>query len=336
MSPEWNPTDPQDQDIKKAFADLSLSIDKVVLPSSDPNQANRFVLRSKAYFDKSDKHSRGLQAYILSGKELPKRHDEFDVKLQKTGLRKLTNIDDEIYDFSEDAIELLEGDINLRHNLSIILHERYSSRDNFDGAYYEAREIAKMALEVLRENAKEKQRQTEDIRQTLIKYKTGPVTNRSHDIKTPYIEYLNKDLADSLATLNKKVKEAQDQYSDWTNTAVPIATYWIVGLGFTLGTATSFETKSLRDTYNALEDQISRLREDREAETSLITLTSLLATQCTNIDKKMTGAIDSMTELSLFFSSQFDCYQKISESLDHITAGPDLQGQKNRKIYINY
>ncbi|KAF4454137.1 Ankyrin repeat, partial [Fusarium albosuccineum] len=63
---------------------------EVALPSSDPNQSNRFVLRSKAYF--------GLQAYVLSGKELPTRYDEFDVKLQKTALRKLTDIDDGIYD----------------------------------------------------------------------------------------------------------------------------------------------------------------------------------------------------------------------------------------------
>ncbi|KAJ3532747.1 hypothetical protein NM208_g8298 [Fusarium decemcellulare] len=364
MSPEWNPTDPQDQDIKNAFANLSLSIDKVVLPPSNPNQPNRFILRSKAYF--------GLQAYVLSGKELPTRRDEFDAKLRQTALRKLTNIDDGIYDrtkgamvavgsscleyydnhlhklltagrmaiqFSEGAIELLESarDINLRHALSIILHERYTSRDNFDDAYYEAKEIAKMTLEVLRQNAREKQRETEDIRQTLIGYKTGSVTNRAHDNKTPYIEYLNKDLADSLATLNKKVKEVQDQYSDWeTNTAISIATCWIVGLGFTLGTAISFKAKPLRDAFDALEGQISRLEEDREAETSLITLTSLMATQCTDIDMKMTGAIGALTELSLFFSNQFDCYEKISESLDGIRGSPNLQGRTNRKIYIDY
>ena len=158
--------------------------------------------------------------------------------------------------YSDNTVDLLEAaeDINLRHQLNIILDERYRSPSDFDGNYRDAKEASQMTLSMLRDDAREKQRSIEEVLQTLVRvrivlsiqalsnwvmaditaiqfreqtlrnqrdvkfltqqYKTGPVENRS-DKKTPYLEVLNKDLADSLIDFEKKVREIQGKYTNW-------------------------------------------------------------------------------------------------------------------------
>lgn len=60
--------------------------------------------------------------------------------------------------FSDNAIEFLESaeDINLRHNLNVIMNEKYTSTDKFDAAYHESKEAAKLVLSMLRDSAMEK------------------------------------------------------------------------------------------------------------------------------------------------------------------------------------
>ena len=53
MSVSWNPIDDDEIECKRAFEALGRSADRVVLPSTEPGQPNRFVLRSKSYFGKS-------------------------------------------------------------------------------------------------------------------------------------------------------------------------------------------------------------------------------------------------------------------------------------------
>jgi hypothetical protein len=96
MSATWNPTSHDEIESKKAFNDLSHSADKVVIPSSDPAQPNRFILRSKGYFD--------LQAYVLSGKDFPTSYATFDAKIPKTTFKKLSAFDPEIYDKTRDTM----------------------------------------------------------------------------------------------------------------------------------------------------------------------------------------------------------------------------------------
>lgn len=113
MALVWNPIDPRELAGKQAFDKLSSSTNKVVLPSSDPAQPKRFILRSKGYFGKlnlniscwqyradlADHMSLiDLQAYVLSGKELPTSNSSFDEKIPKSTFRKLTEFDNDIYD----------------------------------------------------------------------------------------------------------------------------------------------------------------------------------------------------------------------------------------------
>ncbi|TGO07897.1 hypothetical protein BTUL_0239g00070 [Botrytis tulipae] len=382
MAPQWNPADPKEQEEKKAFENLSQSTDKVLLPSSDPAQPNRFILRSKGYFD--------LQAYVLSGKELPTSYAKFDAKITKTAFKKLTEFDTEIYtktrdaivsigsscldyhtnhlsklvtagqtaiQFSDNTTELLENadGVNLRHNLDIILDEKYTSSSTFDAAYKDAKEAAKMTLGMLSDDAKEKQKKTDEITQTLItfktetlknqpnveflmkQYKTGPVANNSKDHKTPYLEYLNKDLADSLVRFRNMVTEASEKYSEWDkNTAIAIGTCWFGPIGWIVMGIHAAKAVSLRSAYDDLQSQIARLQEDRQEETDLITFVNQMVTQCKDIGPKMTDAITAMTELSLLFSNQSDCYDKIAVSLDRMKTSTDLAALITRKKFIQY
>ncbi|TEY30974.1 hypothetical protein BOTCAL_0832g00010 [Botryotinia calthae] len=384
MAPQWNPADPKEQEEKKAFENLSQSTDKVLLPSSDPAQPNRFILRSKGYFD--------LQAYVLSGKELPTSYAKFDAKITKTAFKKLTAFDTEIYtrrhcvhrfqlpglpyessvqarqcyavtagqaaiQFSDNTTELLENadGVNLRHNLDIILDEKYTSSSTFDAAYKDAKEAAKMTLGMLSDDAKEKQKKTDEITQTLItfktdtlknqpnveflmkQYKTGPVANNSKDHKTPYLEYLNKDLADSLVRFKNMVTEASEKYSEWDkNTAIAIGTCWFGPIGWIVMGIHAAKAVSLRSAYDDLQSQIARLQEDRQEETDLITFVNQMVTQCKDIGPKMTDAITAMTELSLLFSNQSDCYDKIAVSLDRMKTSTDLASLITRKKFIQY
>jgi hypothetical protein len=46
-------------------------------------------------------------------------------------------------------------------------------------------------------------------------YSTGPVVNTSPDQKTPYLAYLNKNLADGITQFNTTVTNAQEAGADW-------------------------------------------------------------------------------------------------------------------------
>ncbi|KIL85162.1 hypothetical protein FAVG1_11591 [Fusarium avenaceum] len=381
MSVTWNPISHDEIESKKAFDDLSRSTDKVVLPSAEPTQPNRFILRSKGYFD--------LQAYVLSGKEFPTSYPAFDAKIPKSTFKKLSEFDSDIYQktrdtmvavgstcldyhknhlaklvtagqaaiqYSDNTVELLEtaDGVNLRHNLDIIMDEKYTSSDKFDDAYRDAKEAAKMTLSMLRDDAKEKQNKTDQITQTLIRfkeetlknqpnvkflikqYKTGPVENKSNK-KTPYLTFLNKDLADSLVNFNNMVKDAQNKYADWEkNTAIAIGTCWFGPIGWIVMGVHAAKAAGLRQAYDNLQTQIARLQQDRKEETDLIAFVNQLIAQCTDVDQKMADAITAMTELSLLFSNQSDCYDKIAVSLDRMKTSTDLGALKSRKQFIQY
>lgn len=92
----------------------------------------------------------------------------------------------------------------------------------------------------------------------------------------------------------------------------------------------------LREAYDNLQSQISKLQQDRKEETDLIAFVNQLIAQCSDIDQKMTDAITAMTELSLLFSNQSDCYDKIAVSLDRMKTSTDLGALKSRKQFIQY
>ncbi|KAH7188129.1 uncharacterized protein B0J16DRAFT_317799 [Fusarium flagelliforme] len=389
MSVAWNPIDNDDIEAKKAFDALSRSVDKVILPSAEQGQPSRFILRSKAYFD--------VQAYVLSGRDFPTGYTDFD-KIPDSTFNKLWEIDSEIYSktedtmiavgstcwdyhenhlaklvtvgqtaiqYSDDSVDLFETaeDINLRHQLDIILDDKYASYDDFDDDYRDAKEAAQLTLSMLRDNARDKYNRTNEITQTLVRaeadippfpsiqfrervldnqsavrylikqYKTGPVENRS-DKKTPYVEILNKDLADNLFNLSNKVNEVRDKYSDWeTNTSIPVGTCWIGPLGWAVMSIHGTKDSDLYRAYNGLQDLMAKHQQDRQGETELISFVNQLATQYTDIDQKMADAIAARTELSQLFRNQAECYDKIAVSIDRMKPTTDLRG---RKQYIQY
>jgi hypothetical protein len=245
-------------------------------------------------------------------------------------------------------LETAEG-INLRHNLDIVMDEKYTSSDKFDNAYHEAKDAAKMTLSMLSNEAKEKQTKTDEITQTLIRFKEDTLKTQP-DVKfliqkyktggktmPPYLDYLNKDLADSIAKFNEMVKDAQNKYADWEkNTAIAVGTCWLGVVGWVIMGIHAAKAAELRRAYDDLQDQIAKLQKDRKEETDLISFVNLLIVQCTGIEKKMEDAITAMTELSQLFSNQSDCYDKISVSLDRMKTSTDTASLANRKAFIQY
>lgn len=96
------------------------------------------------------------------------------------------------------------------------------------------------------------------------------------------------------------------------------------------------KAKSLRDSYDGLQNQMSELAKDRKEEADLITFVNQMMKQCDDIKEKMETAIHGMTELSGLFSEQADCYDKISVSLDRMKTSVDLNALASRKAYIEY
>ncbi|KIL94081.1 hypothetical protein FAVG1_02643 [Fusarium avenaceum] len=371
MAPTWNPTNPDEQQIKEAFAVLSRVTDKVVLPSAAPGQSNRFILRSKSVYD--------FQAFVLSGKDFHANQQMFEARVSKTAFRKLSEFDPQVQpvtlelmvgtgvacttfhqnhlpelvmaaqaavQFSDTTLELLVNgeEINLFHNLSILTDEKYTASDRVDGAYRKANQAAHMVLSMLIQEARDKHRRTENITQSLSmflnvirnsqsqfeylnrQFKTGPVVNQAADKSTPYLEYLNKDLATSLATFSNVEK----------NTATAIGTYKYVGLGRVAISLESANSGALRGAHETLQNQVFRHRQGAQEETDLIIFVSEVLAQRSGIDKKLADTISAMMELGFLFRDQSECYERISQLVHRIQPNQDLEALKSRKMFIQY
>ncbi|KAM0279922.1 hypothetical protein ACHAO9_011439 [Fusarium lateritium] len=376
MAPTWNPTSSDQQQIKEAFADLGRVTDKVVFPSAESSQPNRFILRSKSLFD--------VQAYVLSGKDLPGNPGVFDGRIPRSAFRKLSGFDPEVQheivvrtgytcsdyhnnhlhdlvragqvamQFSDNTVELLvDGDgFNLRHNLSILTDERYTSPNEFDENYREAQEAIQMTLSMLVDDARDRHRQTENIMQSLMRFeedtrrnqqgseyltrqfKTGPVANHASDNKTPYLEFINKNLAESLTTFSNVVKDEIKRVDLEKSTTTAIGTCQFAGLGYVAMSVDSARSKTLRDAYDNLQNQISRSRQESEEETSLILFVNQILAQNNDIDRKINDAVNATRELNLLFEHQARSYEKITRFVHRMEPSPDLEALKSRKMFV--
>ncbi|KAJ4004049.1 hypothetical protein NW766_011905 [Fusarium irregulare] len=167
-----------------------------------------------------------------------------------------------------------------------------------------------------------------DVKFLTQQYKTGPVENRS-DKKTPYLEVLNKDLADGLVNLEKTAREVRDKYSDWEkNAATAVSTCWLGPLGWLVMGDNAAKADGLRHEYDSLQALIERLRQDQQEEITLIVLVNQLIAQSTDIEQKIIDAIAATEELSQLFNNQAYCYDKIAVSIDRMKPGEDLRVRK--------
>ncbi|KAM0231963.1 hypothetical protein ACHAP5_010896 [Fusarium lateritium] len=376
MAPTWNPTNSDQQQIKEAFADLGRVTDKVVFPSSEPGQPNRFILRSKSLFD--------VQAYVLSGKDLPGNPGVFERRIPRSTFQKLSGFDPEVQheivmrtgytcsdyhdnhlhdlvragqaaiQYSDNTVEsLVDGDgFNLRHNLSVLTDERYTSPSEFDENYREAQEAIQMTLSMLVEDSRDRQRQTENIMQSLMRFeedirrnqqsseylnrqfKSGPVASNAPDKQTPYLEYLNKNLAESLTTFSNVVKGEVNRVDLERNTATAIGTCQFVGLGWVAMSGDSGRSKTIGDAYDNLKNQISRSRMESEEETSLILFVNQILAQNNDINRKINDATYAMREFNLMFEHQARSYEKIARFVHRMEPSTDLDTLRSRKMFI--
>lgn len=96
------------------------------------------------------------------------------------------------------------------------------------------------------------------------------------------------------------------------------------------------EAVNLREAYENLMDQVRKLTQDRQEETTLISFVTQLIYAYTNIDGKISAAIDAIAELAGLFNEQAGCYDKIAVFLGGMLKGTTSDSAANRKAFISY
>lgn len=94
------------------------------------------------------------------------------------------------------------------------------------------------------------------------------------------------------------------------------------------------ELKEVLEEYEELMKQVEKLKKDREEEMNLITFVNQLIVQCEDLDGKMDTAVKAMTELSMLFTEQSSCYDKIAAYFNEASGSVDLNSWRLRKQYV--
>ncbi|KAK4132048.1 hypothetical protein BT67DRAFT_444172 [Trichocladium antarcticum] len=258
--------------------------------------------------------------------------------------------------YSDNALSLLDetAGISLMPQLNILLDPKYKTVAAQDQDFEDAREGAQMTLTMLKEEAVAKEAEVKDVLATMIafkestmaylddvkflnrQYNTGPVTNSS-TVKTPYLSYLNEEVAADIADINKIALEAQQTHSDWIKaraTAIGTAFAGVFGwiaMGIFAKKAAGLEAK-----LNGLKAKLNNLAQEWQEGVTLITYVTQLTKQCDDIDDKMDTAIKAMAELAALFNAQASCYDRIAFNINGLYKGTDTNSANNRKAWINF
>ncbi|KAK3901383.1 hypothetical protein C8A05DRAFT_34940 [Staphylotrichum tortipilum] len=377
-TPVWDPVDEAESQLKAAFAGLNDAATKAIIQGI-VDTPNRFVLHTRGYYD--------LRAYVLTGKEFPRTTAEFQGKMPKSAFSKLTTVDPEIYNktqdtlvnigsscfsyhkndlaklvlaataavqYSENAIMLMEGidELSLGYQVKILLDPKYVNVADQDQAFKNAREGAQMTLQMLKEEAKSKEDEVNEVLLSLIafkettmaylkdvqflnkQYNTGPVTNPAN-MTTPYLQYLDEKVAADIKAFNATVDEAQNTYSEWDKArATAIGTAFAGPIGWIAMGIYAKKAADLEAKYNSLKAQMVTLFQQWQEGATLITYVTQLTKQCDDIDDKMDVAIKAMTELAALFSEQANCYDKIAFNLNGMSKGTGTNSVFNRRAWI--
>ncbi|KAK4098536.1 hypothetical protein N658DRAFT_526257 [Parathielavia hyrcaniae] len=377
-TPVWDPVDEAEIELKAAFTGLNDAATKAIIQGLE-DTPNRFVLHTRGYYD--------LRAYVLTGKDFPRTTAEFQGKMPKSAFSKLTAIDPEIYNktqdtlvnigsscfsyhkndlaklvlaataavqYSDNAIMLMEGidELSLGYQIKILLDPKYVNVADQDQKFKDAREGAQMTLQMLKEEAESKEAEVKEVLQSLVafkettmaylqdvqflnkQYNTGPVTNPKN-MTTPYLQYLDAQVAADIKALNETMTEAQNTHSEWYKaraTAIGTAFAGVFGwiaMGIYAKRAADLESK-----LNSLKARMATLVQQWQEGATLITYVTQLTKQCDDIDDKMEVAIKAMAELAALFNEQANCYDKIAFNLKNLSTGTGTNSARNRQAWI--
>ncbi|KAJ6440547.1 Hybrid polyketide synthase/ nonribosomal peptide synthetase [Purpureocillium lavendulum] len=328
--PQWDPSTKEEMAAKKALEDLIKSHDKVLKPGG-ANGKNRFILRTKGYYD--------LRAYVLTGKEFPRTIADFEARMPKTSLQELDKIQPKLYETTRDAIIAI-GQSCHEYSLITATQKTVQFCVNAIGLLDEEKAInlkyqldnlldPKLALAGLRDEAKEKERSIDEVKETIISfrgetirrkgqihelqrlYESGPVTNAvTKDV--PYLKYLNQSLAEHVEKVKSLVAQANKDYDDWDESKNRAIGFAFLGpLGWiAMGLKAARAAEDFAAYIKAI-NEANTLQKQNEVEATLIEHVSQMLTQSEGIERKMTDAIGAMTELSELFQEQANCYDRI-------------------------
>ncbi|OJJ84612.1 uncharacterized protein ASPGLDRAFT_81884 [Aspergillus glaucus CBS 516.65] len=383
MSEEWKPSDQYEAKSKEAFEKALVESPNSVVKERPDQSTNRFILQTDGFHD--------LQRYVMSGMQFPETKDDFERNLPESYFKSLNDIDSGIFTFTRDSIVSisancndfnnnglgklvtsangviayateamgmlkLEPETNFKAQVAVLLDPKYKDGPK-DQAFDEAREGAKMALEQLRDTARDKKEDAEAMvtlltafhNKTVLdennakllkqEYFDGPVINvkTKQEIKNqkPYSEFLNAEMTRLLKSINESVTKRDDAYSKWDTAkdgaiiSIPLGILgWIAG-----GILTDIAMKA-KAQYDKLVIQIAADRAEEAVTVKLMEYINTIIFQMKDLLPMMTRALAAMKELQALFNSQELNFQYIIQDLDGIEKGVEASALKWRKSWI--
>lgn len=383
MSEEWKPNDQDELKSKEAFEMALVDSPNSVVKERPDQSTNRFILQTDGFHD--------LQRYVKSGMRFPKTKDAFEKDLPESYFKSLSDIDSGIFAFTRDSIVSisancndfnsnglgklvtsangaiayateamdmlkLEPETNFKAQLAVLLDPKYKTAPK-DQAFDEAREGASMALEQLRDTAREKMQDAEDMVALLTafhnktaadeknaillkqQYFDGPVIKiqSKQEIKgqIPYSGFLNAEVARLLKLINDSVTKKDDAYSRWDKAKDGAIVSAFLGVfGWIASGILTDQAIKARAQYDDLVKQIEKDQAEQAVTVKLMECINTVLFQMKDLLPMMTKALAAMKELQGLFNSQHVSFDIILQDLGGIDKGVKASALKWRKAWI--
>ncbi|KAI0097176.1 hypothetical protein GGR51DRAFT_566723 [Nemania sp. FL0031] len=373
---EWTPVDASDKELKSAFSAALVASPSSVIVRAPDGKTNRFILQTNGYHD--------IYLYVVEGIKFISSKDEFEKTFPKSAFATVNIIDGIAYNFLRDSttsisahtadfnanglgrlitsangaiayadhcIGLLKEktDMSLYKHLDIILDEKYKTPP-MDGAFMEAVELARMAVQSLSKVAKEKAEDAKTMVALLKKFHTL-TTNDAKNVeaiqqdwlkgskqKRPYCEIMDEEvtrLQKQILDSQKKRDEENDKWAAARDKAITLGVLGIFCIWMQIGTGIETD-KAIRakNEYNRLVDLIKKDEGDRAVIVSVLELVRGMIMHLENILPKMRQAITAMEELQGLFTEQDLNFQIVDQKLGVMQNGIEGKSFKARKLWI--
>ncbi|KAI1851340.1 hypothetical protein JX265_000426 [Neoarthrinium moseri] len=253
---DWSPTDTQDEQLKETINQLwVVPTEKVIKEVPVVNEQHevvaqkpQFILKTRGYYGENEP----LPTTFEVGMLFPKTNDEFSELYPADKMKKLTDLDDDIYtetrntmvaiqnscqnfndnamskwllvtnqtiEYSQYAIELLTGfgESSFKAQLEVLLDDKYSTPESQNDATFQ--NTAQMANELLKELSKNAQEKATEVGKLIGQLQAflGETTANKARIDFLRKQYYNGPVTVGRTNMPKMGKDGkpQEPYAKW-------------------------------------------------------------------------------------------------------------------------
>ncbi|GIJ91229.1 hypothetical protein Asppvi_010194 [Aspergillus pseudoviridinutans] len=319
-----------------------------------------------------------IQAYVWCGMLYPDNDADFRKKLPESRFKPLEKVVPKIYEDTKDALvsvsdschrfskgpmepvlkkyatnakTSLGAEDGLGAQLKTLTSDKYKGKDSIDDDFEAAKELAKERLEELRREAKEKETQSDTLRQQLQNFlneteanKTrvtsldekylSPVTDSSGKQYKNAMVYLNKELEDLQQKLKDAREEAQKISDDFKDRGDPKGwKFWVTALGGP-GAGLDLYLK-LKDFKDALDKWATKNQEVADVQQCQTTVTALKA-QIDELVIRMAKAVEGIRTIQDTFRHLGESLDPVIKAIEKIEKGTSSPLAAIRKSNINH